>query len=165
MCCNSAQLDGDQWCGTCCCAKAGSILARVSPAQSAVFLRLRVTEIFEIIGRWLIVFAFGCLVGGIYHIPRLKRFLLIHRVSNNKLGWREILVFFVVPAMFIGIFWALSCSEIVGEIYDIWASLSSHKWLADTGAVCWLIAHIIAHWICYLIGLLVSMKISQKNND
>lgn len=132
---------------------------------------------FETIGRWLIVFAFGYVVGKLHRVPAISRFIergtnrvahvefrSIYAKSNAKprYKWRVALFFFIVPFGIIGIFWALSCGKIVGEIYNLWASLSSHKWLADTGAVCWLVAHIIAHWICYLIGLLVSMSYPNK---
>lgn len=132
---------------------------------------------FEIIGRWLIVFAFGYVVGKLYRIPAIFHFVerdsgrgtrveyrSIYAKRNPKpcFKWRVALLFFIVPFGIIVIFWALSCGKIVGEIYDLWASLSSHKWLADMGAVCWFVAHIIAHWICYLIGLLVSMSHFKK---
>lgn len=132
---------------------------------------------FELVGRWFIVFTFGYVVGKLYRIPAIFHFVerdsgrgtrveyrSIYAKRNSKpyFKWRVALFFFIVPLGIIGIFWALSCGKIVGEIYDIWASLSFNKWLADTGAVCWLIAHIIAHLICYLIGLLVSISYFKK---
>lgn len=135
---------------------------------------------FELVGRWFVVFAFGYVVGNLYRIPAIFHFVerdsgrathveyrSIYAKRNSKpcFEWRAALFFFVVPFGVIVCFWAFTNGVIVEVARQIQTNPGKPAWVAIFGSWCFAIVHLIAHYICYLVGTLIGLPRSLSHKS